>query len=445
MAVEEFGLKKGVFQQELGGYEAEIAVLDNLKTEIRWKNSDGKALKTEPSALKTAAPRELKNLKTQAAQIQKTLSGQRSRFDGLMISERVWEPAFFREKIWEHGLMRPLVERLIFEFETEKDVWRTALFDENGWLFSNGERAGEADIFEKSAGIRLWHPVRAATDETLFWRSFLIEKLIRQPFKQAFREIYLLTEAEIRTQSYSNRMAAHIVRQHQMRALGTERGWNSTLEGQWDSSAHFWRDLPEAGLRADFFVEGVDSGATEAGVLLYLSTDQVRLQRLGTLEIVDLIDVPPLVFSEIMRDCDLFVGVTSVGNDATWRDGGPQQHRQYWENYAFGELSGSAKTRRETLEKLLPRLKIASVSRLDDKFLRVKGRRREYKIHLGSGNILMEPNDQYLCIVAERGKAAADKIWLPFEGELKLAEILSKAFLLSEDWKITDPTITRQL
>jgi hypothetical protein len=27
----------------------------------------------------------------------------------------------------------------------------------------------------------------------------------------------------------------------------------------------------------------------------------------------------------------------------------------------------------------------------------VKGELRTYRIHLGSGNILMEPNDQYLC------------------------------------------------
>jgi hypothetical protein len=78
----------------------------------------------------------------------------------------------------------------------------------------------------------------------------------------------------------------------------------------------------------------------------------------------------------------------------------------------------------------------------------VKGSLRTYKIHLGSGNILMEPNDQYLCIVPDRGGAAAkagEKVFLPFEGDSTLSIILSKAFLLADDQEIKDGTILRQL
>jgi hypothetical protein len=106
-------------------------------------------------------------------------------------------------------------------------------------------------------------------------------------------------------------------------------------------------------------------------------------------------EVPTLVFSEIMRDVDLFVGVGSIGNDPAWQDGGREtRYGEYWRNYSFGELSATAISRRETLERLIPRLKIASKCVLSDRFLLVQGTRRRYKIHLGSGNILMEPNDQ---------------------------------------------------
>ena len=48
----------------------------------------------------------------------------------------------------------------------------------------------------------------------------------------------------------------------------------------------------------------------------------------------------------------------------------------------------------------------------------VRGDLRTYKIHLGSGNILMEPNDQYLCIVpAQRRGADRRRVFLPFEGD----------------------------
>jgi hypothetical protein len=36
-------------------------------------------------------------------------------------------------------------------------------------------------------------------------------------------------------------------------------------------------------------------------------------------------------------------------------------------------------------------------------------------------------------------------LFLPFEGDHTLSIILSKAFLLAEDKKITDPTITSQI
>ena len=162
---------------------------------------------------------------------------------------------------------------------------------------------------------------------------------------------------------------------------------------------------------------------------------------------MELIEVPLIVFSEIMRDVDLFVGVASIGNDPAWQDGGGlPAYRDYWQSYSFGDLSEIAKTRKSILENLLPRLKIANVAELKDKFLIVKGKLRTYKIHIGSTNILMEPNDQYLCIVPDRGqRPASENTFLPFEGDTGLSIILSKPMLLANDDKITDPTITRQI
>jgi len=110
-------------------------------------------------------------------------------------------------------------------------------------------------------------------------------------------------------------------------------------------------------------------------------------------------------------------------------------------------LTESAKTRKQVLEFVLPRLKIAERCKLVGKFLEVRGDIRTYKIHLGSGNILMKPNDQYLCIFPARGAGTArqKRVFLPFEGDQTLAVILSKAFMLAEDKKITDSTITRQI
>ncbi|HEY1012007.1 MAG TPA: DUF4132 domain-containing protein, partial [Herpetosiphonaceae bacterium] len=274
---------------------------------------------------------------------------------------------------------------------------------------------------------------------------------IRQPFKQAFREVYLLTEAELRTRTYSNRMAAHLLKQHQFNTLAAGRGWRYKLLGAYDDGrdGEIARlDLPAHGLQAQYWINdllGNYDDFNDAGIWLYVATDQVRFVR-GE-EPVELISVPPIVFSEAMRDVDLFVGVASVGNDPQWRDSGGTAgaHRAYWDGYAFGDLTESAKERKAILERLLPRLTLAPVSKIEGKFLVVRGKLRTYKIHLGSSNILMEPNDQYLCIVPSRSQDDTAQVFLPFEGDRGLSLVLSKAFLLANDDRITDPTITRQI
>jgi len=85
---------------------------------------------------------------------------------------------------------------------------------------------------------------------------------------------------------------------------------------------------------------------------------------------------------------------------------------------------------------------IADRLTLNDRHLVVRGQLKEYRIHLGSGNIMMAPNDRYLCIVP--GSKAA-MIMLPFEGDQTLSLILSKAFILVNDQKIKDPVIVEQL
>ena len=116
---------------------------------------------------------------------------------------------------------------------------------------------------------------------------------------------------------------------------------------------------------------------------------------------------------------------------------------EYWQAASFGELNMSGSVRREVLAELLPKLSIADRLELEERTLRVRGSLRTYRIHLGSGNVLMEPDDQYLCIVPARNRTT-DKVFLPFE-EDRLSLILSKAFLLAADARIKDQTILQQL
>jgi hypothetical protein len=293
--------------------------------------------------------------------------------------------------------------------------------------------------------VQLWHPIGFATEEIAAWRIFLQKHRITQPFKQAYREIYVLTDAELTTDVYSNRFAAHILRQHQFAALCKQRGWQYHLMGAWDSHNTPFIRLDGWNLRVEYLVDADWQGETTGpGIFTYIATDQVRFY--GDNTKLRMMEVPALVFTEVMRDIDLFVGVTSIGNDPSWQDGGDVRADTYWHNYSFSDLSESAKIRAEIVKGLIPRLKIAGKCTFDGKYLRVQGKLRSYKIHLGSGNILMDPDDRYLCIVPERShERSTDKLFLPFEGDNLLSIILSKALLLAEDDKITDSTIVRQI
>lgn len=158
--------------------------------------------------------------------------------------------------------------------------------------------------------------------------------------------------------------------------------------------------------------------------------------------LVALAEVPELVFGEAMRDVDLFVSVASIALDPQWADRGENPHLAYWQEHSFGELTETAVIRREALARLVPKLKIAPRLGLDGRYLRVQGRLNAYKIHIGSGNVLIEPDDRYLCIVPASGRA---KVMLPFDGDPVLSIVLSKAVLLAADDKVKDRSITSQL
>jgi hypothetical protein len=421
-----FGLdRNGRRNVPIGDHTAELALGTDGGCALRFRTPAGRAVKSVPAAVKRDHPRELAELKQAVKDIKAMAAAQRIRLERLLLDDRSWPDATWRERYVEHGLVGPLARNLIWVADGR------AAIQVGGQLVAH-----DGSAIPAPAEVRLWHPVDADPDDVKAWRRFLEEREITQPFKQAHREIYLLSAAERETRTYSNRFASHILRQHQLAALAQGRGWRYALQGEWDpgdDSAVL--DLPRHELRVALRVERPpyreDLGQT--GVYPYVVSGQVRF---GTLDggPAPLEDIPARVLSETMRDVDLFVGVTSIGNDP-----------EYWHEYASGELTEHSRVRGDLLERLLPRLAIAGVARVDGRYLRVQGRLRAYRIHLGSSNILMEPNDEYLCIVPGHGHRAGGKVFLPFEGDAVLTMILSKAFLLAKDDEITDETIVAQI
>ncbi|MEM9260260.1 MAG: DUF4132 domain-containing protein, partial [Bacteroidota bacterium] len=450
LAVTDHRLKNGQYEQQIGEFTAILDLVKPGKCRWHWQRAE-KGQKSIPKAVKEGFPEELKALKRYKKELETDSMNLRNRLDWCLRLDRVMEVTYFQERWLGNGLLRYFSERLIWSVKTAEARGTVAVIHQaDGWVTASGDKIDLADF----TTLKLWHPAQASAQEVEAWRAYLLEHKIQQPFKQAFREVYVLTAAEENTRTYSNRMAAHILKQHQFANLARGRGWSYQLIGAWDhglQSQACYQELTELNLRVEFIILEMDTDSdwmNQSGIWNYISTDQVRFLDNRHGAVLDLAEIPLLTFSECMRDVDLFVGVASIGNDDQWVDSGGEVMRNYWHSYSTSDLSALGKNRRLILQQLVPRLKIRDVATVNDKFLVVKGQLRTYKIHIGSGNILMSPNDQYLCIVPgsyDQKKGATDRYYLPFEGDRTLSIILSKAFLLAADHEIKDPTITRQI
>ncbi len=429
--------------ETLSGFTAELAVTGSGSVELRWFNPAGQPMKSVPARVRRENASDIRRLKAVIKEAKSTLATAREQLESAPLRQASWTIDEWRQRYLDHPIVGTIARRVLWEFEQDGSATVGAIDGE-----SIVDRQGLSPKLTDTARVSVWHPIGSSVEEVLAWREWLADREVTQPFKQAHREVYVLTDAERSSETYSNRFAAHILKQSQFRVLAKTRGWVTSFLGPWDGGdgGIARRELPGWELLAELWTNAAGDEYTHAGGYFYLSTDQVRFYRSGSPAPLLLTDVPPLVFSEVMRDVDLFVGVASVGNDPTWHDGGPGgRYAEYWRNYSFGDLSESAITRRAALERIVPRLKIADRCILSDRFLIVRGDVRSYRIHLGSGNVLMEPNDEYLCIVPARGAEPTENLFLPFEGDGRLSVILSKALLLAHDTSIADPTITRQI
>ncbi|HEY1340775.1 MAG TPA: DUF4132 domain-containing protein [Bryobacteraceae bacterium] len=437
MSVPDCGLGPGgAFTERFGDCCVRVSIEGSTSAAMVWSDAQGRALKGAPASVKEQYGAEWKELQKSVKDMEKMLAAQRTRIERLLLTQRTLSIETLTSCYLGHPLLADMSRRLIWQFDSGLGIWHA------GRLVDDAERPIDLSA-QKTA--RLWHPASSNIETILHWRCRLEDRGIRQPFKQAHREVYLITDAERQTGTYSNRFAAHILRQHVFAALCEERGWKFRVMGQWDSHNTPTLELPQFGLQVQYEVDFPRDETEVSGHFVYLLIRTGAVRFLHGLEPQQVDSVPPIVFSEAMRDVDLFTGVASIGSDPAWGQREPMPMRAYWDAFSFGELSEMAQNRKTVLERLLPQLPLRDRCRIDGRFLVVRGDRTTYRIHLGSGNVLMEPGSRYLCIVqGGANKASPYNLALPFEGDHTLSLILSKAFLLADDRKIKDQSILRQ-
>ena len=356
-----------------------------------------KELKEIPSAIKKNL--EVKELVERRTRLRK--QAQRMR---LSLEEAMQRGDLFRidelMALMKHPGLRPMLRNLVFVGSSGA----------SGFLEEDGRLNGE----DQSACIA--HPydlLRLGNWPTWQHRIFAEERI--QPFKQAFRELYLLTEQE-KGASISTRYGGHQVKPYQSIGILGKRGWAVRAELGVSKTLHGTGLVARLLFDETFYTPADVEGLTIRGLAFTKADSYIH---------IPLSEIPPIMFSETMRDLDLIVSVASmVGLD-------PESSES------------SIEMRTSLVRETASLLRLANVSFLERHVL-VKGKLAEYTVHLGSGVVHQQARGE-LVIVAVR-QPQRGRLFLPFvDDDPRSAEIVSKVILLARDDEIKDPTILSQI
>ena len=391
---------------ELDGVSARLAIDKNGDAAVILEKG-GKALKTVPKSLNKdetflelkATAKELKEQKRRARE-----SLERAMTDCT---------EFTREEllnILQNPVLAPMLRTLVWVSSDAVGFLSCA----DGALLLTAVDGMQA---EATDALRLAHPHDLKTVGV--WADYmrlLYDKKWVQPFKQVFREYYPLTADEKQERTISRRYAGHQVQPQRTVALLKGRGW--TVDYEEGLQKVFYKEnlIVRMYALADWFSPADIEAPTLETVEFFDRT---------TKENVPLEAVPPVLFSETMRDLDLVVSVAHVGG-------------------VDPEASHSTMEMRIAIASELVRLlKLSNVSWVGS-HAKIAGQLGNYSVHMGSG--IVHAQGKGMLTILPVHSQARGRIFLPFaDDDPKTAEIMSKIILLAEDTKIKDPGILGQL
>ena len=244
----------------------------------------------------------------------------------------------------------------------------------------------------------------------------VLENSVIQPFKQVFREYYPITEDELAEKNISRRYAGNQVQPQRTLALLKTCGW--TVDYEEGLQRVYYREnlIARMYAMADWFSPSeIESPTLEI----------VRFFNRESGEPVELSLVPPIVFSETMRDIDLVVSVAHVG--------GVDPEASY----------SSIELRIAIAVELLPLMSISNV-KFSGAHAKIHGNLGEYSVHMGSGTV-HQIGIGVISVLPIHSQHRG-RLFLPFaDSDPKTAEIMSKLILFAEDKKIKDPSILTQM
>ncbi len=394
--------------------------LPSLSAVRKAKGKPDRPLKSIPPEIKKH--KLAAELTTRVGDLRKQYSRNRASLEAAMIRGDVFTGGEL-QSIFTHPVLRPIIGRLVFARLSEGSIAALGYPDKSGRALRSYD--GTLDPLRSSDPVRLAHPADLlASGAWHHWQRecFSAERI--QPFKQIFREYYTLTPAEraraadatqpagFETLRYEN----HQVHARQTLALLGSREWVAKPEEGVFKTYHKEKITAYLTFHEYFEVPTEIEGLTVRSVGFFSTRQDKRLP---------LSEIPPRIFSEVMRDVDLVVSVAHRGGVD------PESSQS--------TIEARAALLRETASLL----NLTNIS-CTERHAIIRGDLGEYSLHLGSGGIQRLPGGSIW--IAPVPSQHRGRIFLPFADEdPKTAEIISKALMLARDSQIRDPMILAQL
>lgn len=367
-------------------------------------SKDGRALKSIPSKLKKH-----ETVLSLTAMV-KTLTEQYRRTRKLLEEAMEDQTVFtFRDlsALSAHPVVAPMLKTLVF-----------LCGEQTGFLCSEGltDPSGNLHPMEPDARLTLAHPYDLYRLGS--WRDYqgyLYTHRITQPFRQVFRELYLKTPDE-EPLLHSLRYAGNQIQPAKTLATLKSRHWVADVEDGLQKIDYKENIVAHIYALADWFSPAdIEAPTLEWVCFTHRKTGQELPIR----------EVPPILFSEVMRDVDLAVSVAHVGGVD------PEA------SHSTVEMRGAI------LTFLLPMFRLSNV-RVEGHHAIIQGKLGEYSVHLGSG-VVHQIGGAMIPVLPIHSQHRG-RIFLPFiDEDPKTAEILSKVLLFAEDHKIKDPMILSEI
>ncbi len=416
----------------VGNATGRLSLWDGGRVTLLWDHQ-GARMARPPSTVSQTHPGEIADARRIAAELRTAVADECDRVEDLLTQHRRWSFEAWRRRYLDHPVARVVARRLLWTFTPPSTLSSRSvtLMPIDGEL-----RAMDGTVvpIDDQWRVRLWHPLLADPDETHAWRVFHLHRFcqsstLRQPFRQILRDTHTPDHTEAAASS-SARFGGRILHYREAAAALKQRRWSvpRARRGAYETS----KDLPGYALRARVHVFRL-TGRDEDHLRVI---GPVHFERTDSAEPVTLEQLPPLVFSEVMRDVEQVADAASFTADLSW-DGRPS-HRLHesWRRAAFAAPGPPALVRRDVITRVRPAMRVGSELAITDDSLLVTLWRRRFRICITSGVAVRDPDGDVVAVTPSKRALKEAAGHVPFDDDPVLHRVLATAIALADDYRL---------